>query len=92
MKKRDFIKSIQKRLEPNSTIEIGDIDEITFSEEEEKEIEYWVKHYIRHINRFGLSEKMPEGIVQISKRLRLDFGLCNIPNSKHIIYIIENVK
>ena len=44
MKKRDFIKSIQKRLEPNSTIEIGDIDEITFSEEKAVErFEQWIE-------------------------------------------------
>lgn len=96
MIKSRYLQEFQKRVPDDILIE----DETNFevTDDEYVSILSWLKYFKEHYKRYG---KEKETFVQfpiISKRLRLDFGLYNIPsnleNSKgnYIIYISPNGK
>ena len=91
MKNRAFIKLMNSRLDSNCKLEVGSIGDIVFTDEEKKEISYWIKHFARHVSRFGYAKKMRDQNFSISKRLMFDFGLTHLKNNGyHTITIHEN--
>ena len=96
MKTAQYIIEIQKRL-PDDII-IQNETSFEFNEDEFVSILSWIKNFNEHYKIFG-KEKQPYVMFPIiSKRLRLDFGLYNFPNTLeenkgcYIIYISENGK
>ena len=96
MNKKQCLNAIQQRLPDDIVIE--DETSVEFTEEEFIGILMWLKYFNLHYREKQNSE-LPEIIFPIlSKRLRLDFGLYNVPsdteinNGKHVIYISENGK
>lgn len=94
MLKTKFIKEVQKRL-PDDLI-VQDETTIEFTDDECISILCWIKFFNTHYEKFGKTD-IPDIIFPIiSKRLRMDFGLYNIPNpqstnyGKFIIYILQN--
>lgn len=96
MKKTKYLKEFQKRLPEDIVIE----DETNFeiNEDEYVSVLSWIKYFKEHYKRYGKAEHTFITFPIISKRLRLDFGLYNIPsnfdNSKgeYIIYLSPNGK
>ena len=94
MVKTKFLPEIQKRL-PDDLI-VQDETKFEFTEDECISILCWIKYLNKHYEKHGKND-IPDVIFPIiSKRLRMDFGLYNIPNNletnfgKFVIYISQN--
>jgi len=95
MKKTTYLTQIQKRLPDDITVQ--DETEFEFTDDEYISILSWIQffndHYKQHKKEVWPAIKHPI----ISKRLRLDFSLYNIPcdiednKGKFIIYISSNI-
>ena len=94
MTKSNYLKQIQQRL-PDGLI-IQDETSFEFSEDEFVGILSWLKYFNDHYNQYH--KQVIPGVMNpvVSKRLRLDFGLCNVPSDsesnrgKFVVYISEN--
>jgi len=94
--KKSYLSQIQKRLPDDIIIQDETIFE--FTEDEYVGILSWIKYFNEHYIQYK-KEKLPSvKIPIISKRIRLDFGLYNIPcdiednKGKFIIYISSNIR
>lgn len=96
MAKSNYLKEFQKRLPDD--IEIEDETKFEINEDEYLSILSWLKYFKEHYKIYGKEIQTFIQFPIISKRLRLDFGLYNIPSNletskgKYIIYIAENGK
>ena len=96
MNKSTSLKEIQNRLPEK--ISIYDETTFEFTDDEFVGILCWIKYFNGHFKEYGM-ETLPKIVFPIiSKRLRLDFGLYNIPSEEtgdkrgHYIYISANGK
>ena len=79
MKTAKYIIEIQKRL-PDDII-IQNETSFEFNEDEFVSILSWIKNFNEHYKIFGKEIQPYVMFPIISKRLRLDFGLYNFPNT-----------
>lgn len=91
MTNETYINSMHKYLNNNCSISLSESIDFNFTVDEKEQIKYWVGRYARHFSRFGSLEPMPEElhIVSLSKRLKIDFGICHIPEPNHLISIYK---
>jgi len=92
MIKKTILKEIQQRLPKE--IRFFDETNFEFSDDELISVLSWIKYFNIHYKNFELS-CLPEIIRPIiSKRLLLDFGLYNKPDSigEYVIYLVDASK
>lgn len=91
MTNEEFINLMHGILHSDCIIEVSDTVDFSFNDEERKEIQYWTRRYARHFSRFGRYQEMPGElhIIPISKRLKIDFGVCHIPDPIHLVTILK---
>ena len=94
--KSKYLQEFQKRLPDNILIQNETNFEI--NEDEYVSILSWLNYFKEHYKLYGKEERTSIQFPIISKRLRLDFGLYNIPSDlenslgQYIIYISPNGK